>query len=424
MTRSRLRLADLLRRSLGPDRWFTMALLAAMLLRWAIGLALLLDVPHLEFHARTWYFHTGGDQHDYFELALNLLRGERASNPVGLGAALPMVPLVALTGATDYRQILWPLVLLNGFVFGGLSVVLIGLIGRDYTADRRAGALAAALWAALPVPLYLVLGLHWDAEAVRASAIPKIMWLNGISDGHAAIGMLLGVWLLGRGLDGGKARDWILAGIGFGYAVMGRVQVAPLVLGVVTLVALRGGVGRGRGLIELIWLGLGGMIGYLPQAVYNTRFFGFPLGTGYLGEIDDIGEYGGLIGWCKQFFPYSPTHLLEAAGYYVIRHPALGIVSIIGAGLGLVGLVMVWRRRGWMYTAILFCVPIGNVLLNASAWMFPSDPVRFTMLSYPYLLAIGSALALWLWDALRTTRRREVRSPTTEVGLAGNEPGS
>jgi hypothetical protein len=423
MTRSRPRLAGPLQRFATPDRWFATALLAAMLLRWAIGLALLLDVPHLEFHARTWYFHTGGDQHDYFELAVSLLRGERAPNPVGLGAALPMVPLVALTDATDYRQILWPLVLLNGFVFGGLSVVLIGLIGRDYTADRRAGALAAALWATLPVPLYLVLGLHWRAEAVRASVIPKIMWLNGISDGHAAIGMLLGVWSLGRGLNRGKTRDWILAGIGFGYAVMGRVQVAPLVLGVVTVVILWGIVGRGRGLIGLIWLGLGGAIGYLPQAIYNTRFFGFPLGTGYLGLIEDFGEYGGFIEWYKEFIPYSPAHLLKAVGYYLARHPWFGVVGVIGVGMGLVGLVMVWRRRGWVHVAILFGVPVGNVLLNASAWMFSSDPVRFTMLSYPYLLAIGSALALWLWDALRTTRRREV-APATEVGLAGQEPGS
>jgi hypothetical protein len=64
------------------------------------------------------------------------------------------------------------------------------------------------------------------------------------------------------------------------------------------------------------------------------------------------------------------------------------------------------------------------VLLNASAWMFPSDPVRFTMLSYPYLLAIGSALAFWLWDALHATHRREVCPPGAEIGLAGNEPGS
>lgn len=404
-------IAACLRAPLAPEHRFVSGLLAFVALRLLTALLLVLDLPPLEGHVPPWYFHTGGDQDTYFRLASELAEGRISDDIVSLGTPLVMVPFIWLAHPLNYRGIVAPLVIINGFLLGGASVALIGLIGRDYTGDERVGLLGAALWMALPGFLYLGIAVHPAAELLRGSLLPKTMWLTGISDGPAAFGILLGVWALGRAFQRNSLRAYFLAGLGFGWAVMVRIQVAPVVallLGI--LVVMRGWRG-------LLWVCVGGLTGYFPQAVFNTVEYGVPLYTGYLRNTSPGEVARRPLSEILTSLPYSPGALMSGLSYFIGRYVWLVPVLLVTVGVGIALLVILWRRRGWPYAAILLGVPVVNIVSHMAAFYFPSDPVRFTMLSYPYLLVLVAFLFFLLWQLLPESRRRwRLASPGPGAG--------
>ena len=391
-----------LRAPFAPEHRFVSGLLIFVLLRLLMVFFLVLDVPPLEGHVPPWYFHTGGDQDQYYRLALALADGQTANEKIGIGVPLEMLPFVWLVEPGWYRDIVAPLLILHGFIFAGASVALVGLIGRDYTGDKRVGMLGAALWSLLPVPVYLVLELHPAATLLRGSVLPKIMWLTGISDGPSSFGILVGVWALGRAFGRDSLRAFFVAGLALGWAVMVRIAVAPMVallLGVLLLARAWRGV---------LWVGVGGLLGYLPQAVFNTVQYGFPLYTGYLRTFDP-GNPRRPLAQILTELPYSPGAAVQSLTYFTGRYPFFVPLLLLAGALLLLLVVTLWRRRGWPYAAILLGVPVGNIVTNLAIYFFPADPIRFTMLSYPYLMVLGAYLAFLAWDALLASLARRAR---------------
>jgi hypothetical protein len=80
---------------------------------------------------------------------------------------------VDLISATDIAA---PLVLINGFLLGGLSVMVVGGIARNVTRDDRVGVWAAALWAITPLFTYFAFFWHFDPVVLRSSMVPKVGW--------------------------------------------------------------------------------------------------------------------------------------------------------------------------------------------------------------------------------------------------------
>lgn len=366
-----------------------LALLVLMLARLAVITLFMLNVLPLERRDEVyrWYLQHGGDQEALLALARSILAGAPISTSVSIGQALMMAPWVALFRPAHYMQIVAPLVLVNGYLFGGLSVLLVGDLARTTTRDHRATLLAAGLWALMPLLAYFAFFWHFDPALLRSVTVPKVGWLNGLSDGPATFFLLLGTVLLARLLDKVEPGFWHVVGIGaaLGAAVLFRLTAAPMAAFLLLLVWVFGG-------WRAFLTALGALlVVYLPQAWYNHAVFGFPFTTGYL-SIDDMKDFGGTLR--RPFpdilarFPASPS--LENIGgaimHFVGRRPWIVAPLAAAAAVGLAALVSLWRRLGWRAVLLLVAVPLAYLLPMMMMSNFATDPIRYSMPALPALL--------------------------------------
>jgi hypothetical protein len=380
-----------------------------MLLRLALALLFMLNILPLELRWK-WYLHHGGDQEVFLGLALSILKGQPQTTLVAIGQALMMMPWIVLLKPYNYFDIVVPLVLINGFLLGGLSVLLVGDMARR-TTDRRGVATCAALaWAILPLLAYYGFFWHPAMLTLRAANVPKLGWLNGLADAPATFFMLLAVYLLARSLEDRPHLTWRMVGVGaaMGAALMFRVHIAPMV-GFVLLYVL-----VAHGWRSLLVVCGAGVLTYIPQAWYNMSVFSMPFTTGYSSMWDPIfADFTGgrpLIDRLRNL-PFHPRHLLDLWNYFIGRRPWLIIPLALAALAGLIALIDLWRVRGWRAVALLIGVPLAYLGPMATAWPFREDVIRFTMPALPYLfvaLAYAAGRAGQWVGALGLTHARSV----------------
>ena len=387
-----------------------------MLLRLVIALIFMLDILPLDLRFR-WFLHHGGDQDDMMALAVSILDGNPQPSVVGIGQALVMIPWIVLFNTQNYFKIVAPLVLINGFLFGGLSVPVLGGIARRTTGDDRVALWSAALWAVLPLLTYFAFFWHFDPVLLRSANVPKIGWLNGLSDGPATFFLMLAVLLLaGAEREGEKFPLWRMAGAGaaMGVAVMYRVHVAPMVAFLLAYVLVA------RGWRSLLVVCLGGLIAYTPQAWYNQVVFGFPITTGYISYFTVRSGEGALsLGFLRNL-PYHPRHVMELINYFIGRRPWL-LAPLVLAGLaGLYTLITLWRRRGWRAVALLIGSPLAYIGPMATAWPFRDDVIRFSLPALPFFIVAG-VYAVRTAQGTLTARRRKRETANDSDTPTGKE---
>ncbi len=384
------------------------SLLALILARWALALAFILNLLPLELRdpVYRWYLQHGGDQEQMMSLARSILVGSPEESVVGLGQALVMLPWIALLHPTHYIEMVAPLVIINGFLLAGLSVLWVGGIARALTNSRTVTLGAATAWAFLPLAAYF--GFFWHSEAVtlRSAMVPKVGWLNGLSDGPATFFLLLAVFLLARGRGTALEHNFgrlVGAGAALGAAVTFRVHTAPMVAFLMVYVLAAHG---WRGLLAM---GGGTALGYLPQAWYNLAVFGLPFTTGYI-------SYGDLLNWGGTLqrplrdiltnLPFHPRYLAETLVYFLGRRPWL--LLPLGGGLAMLALATfaLWREGGWQAAALLIGAPLAYLAPLALAFNFREDPVRFLMPCLALWSVAGVYALCWLvaWMKLRLAR--------------------
>lgn len=382
-------------RSLDPIQ---RGLLVLMAVRWALALTFILNLLPLELRdpVYRWYLQHGGDQEQMMRLAQSILAGNPEEAVVGLGQVLVMLLWIALLRPAHYMEMVAPLVIINGFVLAGLSVLWVGGIARALTNSRAVVLGSAALWAFLPLAAYF--GFFWHPEAVtlRSAMVPKVGWLNGLSDGPATFFLLLAVFLLAKAhalsVERGFAR-LVGAGAALGLAVTFRVHTAPMAAFLLAYALAAHG---WRGLLAVSG---GALLGYLPQAWYNWAVFGLPFTTGYV-------SYGDLINWGGTLqrplrdilinLPFHPRYLLETLYYFVSRRPWLLVPLAVGlAALALVAIAL-WRERGWQATALLIGAPLAYLAPLVMAYNFRNDVVRFLMPCLGLWIVAGVYTLRWL----------------------------
>ena len=352
-----------------------------MAARWALALTFILNLLPLELRdpVYRWYLQHGGDQEQMMRLAQSILVGSPEEAVVGLGQALVMLPWIALLRPSRYIEMVAPLVIINGFVLAGLSVLWVGSIARALTNSRTVALGSAALWAFLPLMAYFGFFWHPEAVALRSAMVPKVGWLNGLSDGPATFFLLLAVFLL-TGVHGPAAEHnfgrLVGAGAALGAAVTFRVHTVPMAAFLLAYVLVAH---RWRGLLAV---GGGALLGYLPQAWYNWTVFGLPFTTGYI-------SYGDLFNWGGTLqrplrdilanLPFHPRYLLETLSYFIGRRPWLLIPLAIGLAVLTLVAIALWRERGWQAAALLIGAPLAYLAPLVMAYNFREDAVRFLM---------------------------------------------
>jgi hypothetical protein len=299
-------------------------------------------------------------------------------------------------------------------LLAGLSVLVVGYIARRIIQDERVVWWSAGIWAVLPLLFYVGFFWHFDAVKVRSSMVPKIGWLNGLSDGPMMFFMMVAVMLLAHNLETGQYKHpqfWRMVGVGaaMSAAVVYRVHIAPMVVFLVLYVLVS------HGWLNTVFVGIGGVIAYIPQGLYNMVVFGMPITTGY-SSIQDISIFGGstarpLLDRLK-FLPFHPRHIGELLSYFLGSRPWLVVPLMLVILTSLAATVLLWRNKGWHSAALLIGAPLSYIGLMATAWPFREDVIRFSMLCYPFLIILTCYTFFYLWDQRQRLRQKMFRRKT------------
>ncbi len=381
-----------------PDQVY----LGLALLRLLIVVLLMVGFPPLESH-EGWYFHHGGDQNYYFDYAEVLARGKFTQYfSVNLGMPALMALAIRVTGASTFSDLLPFVVLMNGFLLGGLSVLVIGRLAERLTRFEHGGYLAAALWALMPWLLWLLFGLHPWAAWLRMPYVPGVAWLQGAPDGPGGFFALLGAYFLILSLDSTHLRWPFLSGGAFGVMMLFRVHFASLfLLGVLVL-----GLQRRGWHVALFSIAAAAL--YLPQVLYN-RLASLVLGTpgynpwlpGYLyfGVLDVMAE--------TAYYSDNPImnmvsfgYLVDAARALLWRGPVVAVVVLLMGCLAVWSFYRAGRSLGWDRAVLLFGAAPAAIGVLSFSPIFAENVYRFSLPAAPFLVVFAS----WVWVALASKR--------------------
>nr|MBN1228746.1 hypothetical protein [Anaerolineae bacterium] len=376
------------------QRIFVMCWLARLIL----DLLFMLNVLPLDLRYG-WYLHHGGDQDEMMALAHAIRRGVPERSVVAIGQPLMMIPWIEILDEYFYLGIAVPMLILNGFILGGLSVLLVGSLARRLTGQDTAAVLAAGVWAMLPLLGYLAFFWHPEWQTLRSAMVPKLGWLNGLSDGPATFYILTAMWALSKQIQQNREVGfWVLFGVGvaLGLAIEFRAVVGLAAAGLLFYVLLAY---RLPGLL----VSLGALLlTYLPQAWYNLTVFGLPFTTGYF-VYGDISAYGGTF---RRPLPdllkttvFHPRHIWENITHLVIGRVWLVFLLMALLVVGVFVMVFFWRHYGWRIFLLLVGVPLVYIVPMASAWNFRDDVVRLLLPVMPMLLIVGVIAGVESWLA-------------------------
>ena len=391
-------------RELSPRMWQS-SLLALVLVRLAMSVLLLFDIPKLPSH-EGWYFRHGGDATLYAELAGGIVSGHPKPTTVGAGLPLLMAGLSRMTGGETYYDFLPWLVPMNGFLLAGLSVWIVAQTAFYLTGSRHQALLAAVLWVISGYVLWLGLGLHPDAENLRDAYLPRQMWTNGLTDPPslflAMLGIALAVWAYSRQ----SKYAWVgyaLSGVCFGLGCVFRIHVLPIAAVVVAALFWT------RQWRAALWVIAGMLIGFAPQFWHNTVTNRHPLNTPYLdgwiyfnpdniaGRIRDGWR---IIGPNHEFAfrlngaPFSPWFLRDSIVVVTRGNWAVAVAEFAIAAFVLYAFVRCWQQRGSFAALVMFGAPAASLALHVSTFVFVGDPIRFSLPA----ISVGIPAIVWVAD--------------------------
>jgi hypothetical protein len=382
------------------DRRWLWTVSALMVMRLVMGWLLLNDIPRLPSHDG-WYFRHGGDQALYFRLAQSIAAGQPQPSSVGIGQPLVIAALLRLTGAADYFAVLPWLVVLHGFVYAGLSVWALAIISRAFTASRPQSLVTATIWTFSGYLLWLGLGLHWDAENLRDAYLTRQLWMEGMTDPPSLFLTMTGIAVIAliesarrSGEPASAYHKWFLvSGLAFGLA--GTVRIHTLAASGAVLLALLLARGFRRERLNLVWVGVGFLLGLSPQIIYTFAAEGEAFTIGgfnipYIGGWFSFESTSGFnFNW--RGLPFSPRFLLDSLILLTQRSWLLALAGVAAVCLAAYAFVACWRRCGRAAALIMFGAPLASLGLHITTYIFKSDPIRFSLPA----LAIGLPAAVW-----------------------------
>ncbi|MCK5801876.1 MAG: hypothetical protein KAI66_03540 [Lentisphaeria bacterium] len=345
---------------------------------------------------------TPTDEYEYFRIARDILTGARSFDwSFNISVASLYIPLIAITGATEYGDISSAMLVINGLLLAPATLLMAFLAIEHLCRSTRKAAVAALLLILLPY-LYCPVELHallpdapsrfkavWALPLFSAAShhlYYLFVWTgwNGLGDTPSTFLVLLTI-LLALKLP---AKNWHIPLVSavFGLACFMRINnifFAPLVaflfwqrfredLRSPQTALLRGGIALAAFLLC-----------FCPQLIANALQFGSPL-----------------------TFPYT-YHTNQAAQGFNWSALSSGTSFLIGTNYlymvaGVIGLAFL-SNKSLRHTLTLWVVPL--VLFFCGYTVVGASPMRFTLSVYPALLAAFVCLDLW-WVPAENRRSR------------------
>ena len=362
------------------------------LLRMGIIALLIVGFPQLESHDG-WYFHHGGDQNYYFDFGLVLARGTYEQYfSVNLGLPAIMAIIIRLFGSLTFSDLLPHMVLLNGFLFGGLSVIVIGRLTARLLHSEDSGYIAAFMWAIMPWLLWLLIWPHPQASWMRMPYVPGVAWLQGVPDGPGVFFALVSTYFLVQCLESHDIKWVILSAIATGVMLMFRVHFATLILLGLLVIGMQ------RRWWDLLLFPAVAAIVYIPQVFYN-RLASLNIGTpgynpwlpGYLyfGVIDVMAE-------TAYYYDNSVFNMVSVDHFINTIQILLTSNFVLLLAIVLVFVFYVWsfyrtgQLLGWVRSIILFGAPPTSIGIVSFSSILVDNAYRFALPSIPFLVVLVS----------------------------------
>ncbi len=377
-----------------------LALLALYLLHLTILGLYVFDIIPQQFHtpARPFQMHHGGDNEAYFNLARDLLTGTPQPSIYTLGFPLLLTPFLVIFRPQDQQEILQVVA-----AFWGIAMYPLGQWALTWLAERLTGSrvlalLSTFLWTMLPLVFYGIFGtfsLIYGQESfalLAETTSVRQTWAQMLSDGPATLFTLLLIVVFFRQLEGEDRVWWaIKMGTLAGFLMMIRYTgvLTGLLIGVILLAQRRWSVAA--------VVAVSAFVVFLPQILYNWRFFGDPLTTGYQvlytsppdGFFSTLYLSGGL------------AKVWTRVGLWLL--PAI----LLSIGVGGFGLVCLWRHD--RIGALVVGLWIGSYAvvygLYFASWN--GELLRFLMPIYPAIAVLAAAAAMEVLS-LRQRRTRAI----------------
>jgi hypothetical protein len=373
---------------------------------------LLNDAPKLLLH-EGWYFSSGGDENLYYTIGQSIALGRPPVTSVAMGQPFVMAALVWLTGKLEYRGILPWLVIWQGFILAGLSVWVMAHLSYELTRNRGQALASAFIWTFSAYLLWLILGLHGQAEVLRSAYVARQLWMNGLTDPPSLFLTMLGLLVALKGIresQQSRRRDTLLltGGVTLGLAAVFRIQTGAMT-GVVLLALLWNRQWRGLALTSI-----GLVIGFLPQLWYNAavngNIFNMPYLSNWIG-FDPAGRFY-FAGWGIQF---SPQFFVENLILITRGSWGVALLEIAVAVAGITLFLNCWQQHGGLVAMIMFGAPLASLGLHAITFVFAIDPIRFALPA----LSIGVPAGVWSLFFAASTLQTKFVSWRSALGAKG-----
>jgi hypothetical protein len=349
---------------------------------------LLNDIPKLLLHDG-WYFSSGSDENLYYAISQSIALGHPRVTSVAMGQPFVMAVLVWLTGRLEYRGVLPWLVIWQGFILASLSVWVMAHLSYELTRNRGQALASAFTWTFSAYLLWLVLGLHSQAEVLRSAYVARQLWMNGLTDPPSLFLTMLGLLIVLKGIHESpqsQRRDTLLfmGGLTLGLAATFRIQTGAMT-GVLLLALLWNRQWRGLALTSA-----GLVAGFSPQLWYSAAVNGNILNMPYLSNWIGFDPTGRFY-FTGQGIQFSLQFLVDNLILITRGSWAMALLEIAVAVAGIYLFLNCRRQHGSFVAMIMFGVPLASLGLHVITFVFAIDPIRFALPA----LSMGTPAGVW-----------------------------
>ncbi len=241
-----------------------------------------------------------GEDTSYYDMAKMIYDFDFKDDATMLGYSLMIVPFIFIFG-NSYSDVFFPLLLFNSIVLFSLTLIL--LVWASFLIFKKAwpAIFSGILFLLFPFIFYIFrdYGPQFPTMAWNDINFMNINWLAAMADQPAAFFALLILFLL---LIAERKRFgmffYSIVGFLAGFSTMVRVTNVVIAAAAGLVIFLCEADKKYR---KLFFYGLSAFLGFLPQFLYNTVFFGSPISFGYQVEYRD----GWLVGEPQKNFMWS-----------------------------------------------------------------------------------------------------------------------
>lgn len=330
-----------------------------------------------------FWFHNGGDNADYFRMAINIAHGQFEAIKYPVGFPLTLLPFIAIFQPRVQENLLQPVSAFWTLVMFPVGQLLLYRLSLVLTHRPSVGLWAVFLWTILPLPLHLALLLLTSPVIAETSSV-HLIWAQMLSDGPATLLTILTFVLYfewrARARTDGRGFRWALAlGVTLGALVLVR-YTGALSGAIIALLLV-----AERRWQALLTVGAAAALMLLPQLAYNFAAFGDPFTTGYT-VLDELPPYG----------LFSLRYLTDATGALgPTLIPVVICATLAGAAIVL-GTAALWRWQ--RMAAVITTLWIGGIVALYSLYYYSwnGGMFRFLMPMYPAAALVIAALVVWL----------------------------